>query len=210
MKKSIFAFLLAVSMLFSLSSCTVPILGDFFESEESLGKTNNTSVTIAGAMKEYLVKKNKEDLSLYGVELVLNSDGNGTVKLYYAAESPDQVDYSDIQVAEVDSTTGHVERFSKADYAQDGLIPYQMVKECSAFDAATLPIDSEKAISKGVRAFSNDLDFYYDYVQIELTAPNTLEQYSIRFISMLNDTVYYCTVDAVNGAVLTSSVGVLE
>lgn len=71
-------------------------------------------------------------------------------------------------------------------------------------------MDSEKAISSGVKAFSTNLEFYYDYVQIALSAPGELEQYEIRFISMLNDTVYYCTVDGVNAAVLASSVGALS
>lgn len=210
MKKRAFALLMAALMLLAMSSCSIPIIGDFFQSEDSLGKTNNTAVTIAEAMKDYLKNKKKSDLSLYGMELILNSDGNGTVKLYYSGKSPENVAYSDIQVAEVDSKTGHVERFSKANYAKDGLNPYRMVKECNAFDAGTLPIDSEKAIAVGVRAFSTNLEFHYDYVQIELSAPSTLEQYEIRFISMLNDTVYYCTVDAVSGSVLSSSTGALE
>lgn len=210
MKKRLFALLAAAVLLLSLSSCSIPIIGDLFESEESLGKTNNTAVTIAAAMKDYLKNKNKEELSLYGLEMVLNSDGNGVVKLYYAEGSPAQVAYSDIRVAEVDSKTGHVERFSKADYAEDGLTPYQMVREYNAFDAASLPIDSEKAISMGIRAFSNNQDFHYDYVQLRLAAPGTLEQYDIQFISMLNDTVYYCTVDAVSGTVLSSSAGALD
>ncbi len=210
MKKRAIALLVAALLLLSMSSCSIPIIGDLYESEDSLGKTNNTAVTIAGAMKDYLKNKNKADLSLYGMELILNSDGNGTVKLYYSGKTPEKVAYSDIQVAEVDSKTGHVERFSNANYAKDGLTPYRMVKECNAFDAGTLPIDSEKAAAVGVRAFSNNLEFHYDYVQIELSAPGTLEQYEIRFISMLNDMVYYCTVDAVSGAVLASSTGALE
>lgn len=210
MKKRVIALLMAAMLLLSLSSCSIPIIGDLFESEESLGKTNNTAVTIAAAMKDYLKNKNKEGLSLYGLEMVLNSDGNGEVKLYYAEGSPDQVEYSEIRVAEVNSKTGHVERFSKADYAEDGLTPYQMVREYNAFDAASLPIDSEKAISMGVRAFSSDPDFHYDYVHIRLAAAGTLEQYELQFISMLNDTVYYCTVDAVTAAVTASSTGALN
>ena len=210
MKKRIFALLSAILLLLSLSSCTLPIVSDFIDSEESLGKTNNTAVAIAGAMKDYLAYKKKSDLSLYGIEMILNSDGNGTVKLYYANELPEKVAYSDIMVAEVDSKTGHVERFSKADYAQDGLTPYQMVMECNAFDAASLPVDSGKAISAGVRAFSSNTDFHYDYVQMELTSTGLLEQYTIRFISMLNDTIYNCVVDAVSGTVVSSSAEALK
>ncbi len=210
MKRRAIALLLIILTLFSLSSCAIPIIGDFFQSEDSLGKTNNTAVTIAEAMKEYLKNKKKNDLSLYGMELILNVDGNGTVRLYYSDKAPKDAKYSDIQVAEVDSKTGHVERFFDANYAKDGLTPYRMVKECNAFDAGTLPIDSERAIAVGVRAFSTDQEFHYDYVQLELSSPNALEQYEIRFISMLNDMVYYCTVDAVSGAVRASSKGALE
>ena len=208
MKKSFLARLAAL-VLISLSSCSVPIISDFVQSDESLGKTNNTAVPIAAAMKEYLQAKNKEDLSLYGIELILNSDGNGTVKLFYTKKTPEEAEYSDIYVAEVDSRTGHVERFSKADYAEDGLTPFELVKYGNAFDAATLPVDSEKAISTAAQAFSNNQDFHYDYVQVELSMTGALEQYEIRFISMLNDRTYLCMVDAVNGAVLESSSGAL-
>lgn len=207
--KKVVAMLMAVLMLLSLASCTIPVIGDFIESEESLGKTNNTAVTIAEAMKEYLKNKKKEGLSLYGIEMVLNSDGNGDVRLYYSDRSPEEVAYSDVRVAEVDSKTGHVERFSAAHYEMDGLTPYRLVKESAAFDAGSLPIDSEKAISAGVRAFSNDKEFHYDYVQILLSAPNGVEQYAVKYISMLNDVVYRCTVDAVSGTVLASSTGPL-
>lgn len=210
MKKNVLALIMALMLLLGMTSCSIPIISDFIESEDSLGKTNNTAVAIAAAMKDYLKNKKADDLSLYGIEMILNSDGNGNVKLYYAEGSPDQVDYSDIRVAEVDSKTGHVERFSKADYAKDGIAPYQTVRDCNAFDAGTLPIDSQKAISLGIRAFSSDSEFHYDYVQLSLTSPGDLEQYEIRFISMLNDTVYTCKVDAVNGAVLSSAVNALE
>lgn len=210
MKKKVLAVLLSAALLMMASSCSIPVIGDLFESESSLGKTNNTAVTIAAAMKDYLKNKKKTDLTLYGLEMILNSDGNGTVKLYYTAALPDKAAYSDIYVSEVDSKTGHVERFGRANYAKDGITPFQMVRECRAIDAASLPVDSEKAISSGVKAFSTNLEFYYDYVQIALSAPGELEQYEIRFISMLNDTVYYCTVDGVNAAVLASSVGALS
>lgn len=83
------------------SSCSIPVIGDLFESESSLGKTNNTAVTIAAAMKDYLKNKKKTDLALYGLEMILNSDGNGTVKLYYTAALPDKAAYSDIYVSEL-------------------------------------------------------------------------------------------------------------
>ncbi len=210
MIKKAIVFIMAAVVLLFITSCSIPVISDFIESDESLGKTNNTAVTIAEAMEEYLAAKKKSDLSLYGIEMVLNSNANGTVKLYYAKGTPDQIQYSDIQVAEVDSKTGHVERFSKADFEEDGSIPYEMVQECIAFDGGSLPIDSEKAVSIATRAFSNNLEFHYDYVQIQLSAPDSLEQYKIRFISMLNDSVYNCVVDAVSGAVLSSSVDVLE
>ncbi len=210
MKKKLLAVLMIIGTMLSMASCSIPLVGDFFESENSLGKTNNTAVSIAGAMKDYLKNKNKEDHALYGIEMILNSDSNGMVKLYYSAAAASEAEYSDIRVAEVDSKTGHVERFGKANYAKDGLLPYQLVKESDPFDGGSLPIDSGKAISAAVRAFSGNTDFHYDYVQICLSAPSGLEQYEIEFISMLNETVYYCTVDAVSGAVLASSTGSLE
>ena len=203
--KKVVALLMAAVMLLSLASCTIPVIGDFIESEDSLGKTNNTAVTIASAMKDYLKNKKKEGLSLYGIELVLNSDGNGDVRLYYSDQLPEKAAYSDVRVAEVDSKTGHVERFSAAWYEVDGLTPYRLVKESAAFDAGSLPIDSEKAISAGVRAFSGDQEFHYDYVQILLSAPNGIEQYEVKYISMLNDVIYRCVVDAMSGTVLASS-----
>lgn len=209
MRKSVVALLLVALMLLS-SSCSVPIIGDFVQSDESLGKTNNTAVTIASAMQDYLKKKDKQDLSLYGVDLVLNSDGNGNVKLFYAKGKPHDLKYDDIYVAEVDSTTGHVERFSKAKFSKDALAPYELVRNCKAMDAGALPIDSEKAISLAVKLFASNPDFHYDYVQIRLSMPNSVEIYSISFISMLNDVVYEATVDAVNGAVLGSSSRALE
>lgn len=198
-RKLIFTLLMAV--LLSFTGCS--------GGSNSLGKTNNTAVAIAGAMKDYLKDRGKEDLALYGIELILNSDGNGTVKLYYTGDTPAKASYSDVYVSEVDSKTGHVERFGKADYGKDGITPYKMVRECRAFDAASLPIDSSAAVTAGMRAFSGDVEFYYDYVQVALSAPGATERYEIRYISMLNDMIYYCTVDAVTGAVLTSSVGVL-
>ena len=209
MKRSIVAFLLVVLMLLS-SSCAIPIIGDFVQSDESLGKTNNTAVTIAAAMKDYLKKKDKQNLSLYGVDLLLNSDGNGEVKLFYAQGKTQDMKYDDIYVAEVDSTTGHVERFSKADFSKDELAPYEVVRNCKPMDVGALPIDSEKAISLAVKRFASNPEFHYDYVQIRLSMPAATEIYSISFISMLNDVVYSTTVDAVTGTLLDSSSRPLE
>jgi uncharacterized membrane protein YkoI len=210
MKKQMILLLLLALVLTFCSSCSLPIVGDFFENDKSLGKTNNTATTISKAMNDYLAKKNKEDFALHGVELTLNSDSNGLVKLYYSAESADVAEYSDIYVAEINSKTGYVERFEKAVYSEDGIEPYQLVKTTEAFDGASVPIDSGKAMSYGVRAFSGELEFYYDYIQMMLSAPNGVEQYSVRFISMLNDKIYNCTVDAVSGTVLASSVEPLK
>lgn len=208
MKKAV-GLLMALLMLFSMSSCSVPIIRDLVGSENSLGKTNNTAVEIAAAMKDFLAAKNKSDLVLYGIEMVLDSDNNGFVILYYTGVTPKEAEYSDIYVAEVDSKTGHVERFSKANYSKDGIVPYQTVKECYALQAETLPVDSEKAIANGAKVFSGNTDFHYDYIEVFLTSKEGLEQYEICYISMLNDTVYYATVDAVGGTVLASSFGEL-
>ena len=196
-------------MLFLMSSCSVPMIRDLVGSENSLGKTNNTAVDIATAMRDFLAAKNKSDLVLYGIEMVLDSDNNGFVILYYTGVSPKDAEYSDIYVAEVDSKTGHVERFSKANYSEDGIVPYRTVKECYALQAESLPIDSEKAIASGAKVFSGNTDFHYDYIEVFLTAKDGLEQYEICYISMLNDAVYYATVDAVSGTVLASSAGEL-
>ncbi len=204
MKKKFFAIVTLVVMLLGMSSCSLIGTGN------SLGKTNNTAVTISKAMNGYLAKKKKENYSLYGIEMMLNSDSNGLVKLYYSAVPSEQVEYADIYVAEVDSKTGHVERFEKANYAKDGIIPYQFVKENDAFDAATLPVDSGKALSVATRAFSTTADFYYDYIQVRLVCVDGVEQYELRLISMLNDLVYCCNVDAVSGDALEVSTEPLE
>ena len=60
MKKKVLAVLLSAALLMMASSCSIPVIGDLFESESSLGKTNNTAVTIAAAMKDYL--KNKKNV----------------------------------------------------------------------------------------------------------------------------------------------------
>lgn len=208
MKKAV-GLLMALLILFSMSSCSVPIIRDLVGSENSLGKTNNTAVEIATAMKDFLAAKNKSELVLYGIEMVLDSDNNGFVILYYTEASPKDAEYSDIYVAEVDSKTGHVERFSKANYAKDGIIPYQTVKECYALQGESLPVDSEKAIANGTKVFSGNADFHYDYIEVFLTNKDGSEQYDICYISMLNDTVYYATVDAVSGTVLAFSSGEL-
>lgn len=212
MKKRMMVWAMLLGVLLSFSGCSgsVPIIGDFIKSENSLGKTNNTAVTISAAMKAFLKGKNKGHYSLYGMEMILNSDGNGAIKLFYTGETPENADYSDVYVAEVDSKTGHVERFEKADYAKDGLAPYQCVREGYAFDGASLPIDSGKAIANGVKSFSSDADFHYDYVQMQLKSDGQTEQYTVRFISMLNDMIYHCNIDAVSGNVLKASVAPLE
>ncbi len=210
MKKRLVALLLILAILIGASGCSIPVIGDLIESENSLGKTNNTAVAIAGAMQDFLKEKKKSDLVLYGLEMILNDDSNGIVKLYYTDVQPRDAVYSDIYVAEVDSKTGHVERFEKVQYADDGITPFEMVKNSAPLDAASLPVDSGKAISAGARAFSADLEYQYDYIHIALVKTDSLEKYEIRFISMLNDQIYYCTVDGVTGAVITSSVGALE
>ena len=210
MKKRIVLPLLLICILLLLTSCSLPIIGDFFENDKSLGKTNNTAVTISEAMSDYLVKNNKGKFSLHGIELSLNSDSNGTVKLYYSSVSADQAEYSNIYIAEINSKTGYVERFEKAIYSKDGIEPYRLVKTTDAFDGASIPVDSGKAMSIGVRAFSGEPEFYYDYARILLTATDGFEQYSIQFISMLNDKVYSCNVDAVSGAVLSTAIDPLE
>lgn len=211
-KKKISLWALLIAVILSMSGCSgsIPIIGDFIKSENSLGKTNNTAVSISAAMKDFLKGKNKGHYALYGIDMVLNSDGNGAIKLYYTGETPESAAYSDVYVAEVDSKTGHVERFGKADYAKDGLAPYQYVREGYAFDGASLPIDSGKAIANGVKSFSGDSDFHYDYVQMQLRSNGQTEQYEVRFISMLNDKVYLCNVDAVSGSVLKESVAPLK
>lgn len=210
MKKKIVLPFILVCILVFCSSCTLPIIGDFIENDKSLGKTNNTAVTISEAMTDYLVKKGKENYLLHGIELTLNSDSNGVVKLYYSSTSADLAEYSDIYIAEINSKTGYVERFDKAVYSKDGMEPYQLVKTTDAFDGASIPIDSGKAMSVGVRAFSGEAEFHYDYVSMLLTASDGLEQYSIQFISMLNDKVYRCVVDAVSGTVLTTAIEPLK
>jgi hypothetical protein len=202
MKKKFLALVALLLVAVLTASCSMSDLAKLFESDESLGKTNNTAVAIADAMDGYLEKKKMTDQALYGVEMNLNSDSNGLVKLYYSAVSPEEAKYEDIYVAEVDSKTGHVERFGKVDFKKEGKVPFQLVKQSTAFDAGTLPIDSGKAISTASRIFNENADFYYDYVYILLSAPDGKEIYEIEFISMLNDQVYHCTVDAVSGAVL--------
>lgn len=208
--KKLIVFVVSLVMAVSLSSCSVPIISDFFESEESLGKTNNTAATIGEALKDYLKLQEKENYALYGVDMRLNSDANGMLKFYYCGVAPMDAEYGDVWVAEVNSKTAHVERFSALDYEEDGEAPYFMVKNNESFDAGSLPFDSFRAIGAGVRAFSDDLEFQYDYVQISLTAPKGKACYDIRYLSMLNDTIYCCTIDAVSGAVLASSTEVLE
>ncbi len=210
MKKKLIALFMISAMLIGASGCSIPIIGDLIKSENSLGKTNNTAVAIAGAMQDFLKEKKKSDLVLYGMEMILNDDGNGLVKLYYTKAQPRDAVYSDIYVAEVDSKTGHVERFEKAKYAEDGITPFEIVKNSMPIDAASLPLDSGQAISAGSKAFMNDQEFQYDYIHITLAKTDSLEKYEIRFISMLNDQIYYCTVDGVTGAVISSSVGALE
>lgn len=210
MKKKLMALCVAVLVVFGFTSCSVPILDDFIVSEESLGKTNNTAATIGDAMKDYLALQEMEDCALYGIDMQLNSDANGYLKFYYCQTPPVDAEYSHIWVAEVNSKTAHVERFSKLNRELDGEDPYYMVKENDCFDAGSLPVDSDNAISFGIRSFSNDLEFQYDYVQMQLTAPNRKPVYEIRFISMLNDLVYCCTVDAVGGNVLAQAQEALE
>ena len=202
MKKKLLALVALVLVAVLVSSCSMSDLAKLFESDESLGKTNNTAVAIADAMEGYLEKKKMTDQALYGIEMNLNSDSNGLVKLYYSAAAPQDAEYDDIYVSEVDSKTGHIERFGKADFKKEGTLPFQLVKQSAAFDAASLPIDSGKAISNASRIFNENADFYYDYVYILLSAPEGKEIYEIEFISMLNDQVYYCTIDAVSGDVL--------
>ena len=210
MKKRIVLPLLLVCILLLFSSCSLPIIGGFFENDKSLGKTNNTAVTISVAMTEYLAKKNKENFSLHGIELSLNSDSNGLVRLYYSSASADKAEYSNIYIAEINSKTGDVERFGKAVYSKDGIEPYRLIKTTDAFEGACTPVDSGKAMSIGVRAFSGEPEFYYDYARILLTSSDGFEQYSIQFISMLNDKVYSCNVDAVSGTVLSTAVDPLD
>lgn len=210
MNKRIILPILIACILLLCCSCSLPLVGDIFENDKSLGKTNNTAVTISEVMTDYLTKKNKENYLLHGIELTLNSDSNGVVKLYYSSTSADQAEYSDIYIAEINSKTGYVERFDKAVYSKDGIEPYQLVKTTDAFDGASMPIDSGKAMSAGVRAFSGEAEFHYDYVSMLLTSSGGIEQYSIQFISMLNDKKYNCIVDAVSGAVLSASVEPLK
>lgn len=210
MKKRIVLPLLMVCVLLFFSSCSLPIIGDFFENDQSLGKTNNTAVTISEAMTDYLVKKNKENYLLHGIELTLNSDSNGVVKLYYSSVPAAQAEYSDIYIAEINSKTGYIERFDQAVYSKDGIDPYRLVKTTDAFDGASISIDSGKAMSNGVRAFSGEAEFHYDYVSMSLTVSEGIEQYAIQFISMLNDKVYSCNVDAVSGTILSISIEPLK
>ena len=195
MKRFFSALLMSAVILVSFSGCSV-----FDTSKNSISKTSNTVATIYTALKENLELRGKKNYSLYGVKMTVNSENVGKYTYVYTNKRPDEMKYSDVLIVEVNNRTGRIEKCSAPDYAKYSTMPYDIIKSNMPIVPDSLYIDSDKAVSIAANAASRD-DFVYNYVDLTLKYTDGRVLYNIGHISLVNNCIYKCTVDAMTGSI---------
>lgn len=198
--KRIVSVLLILSIVFCLAGCSM--LG---ESKNTVGKSNNTVMTVYTALKTYLASRGKGDYRLYGVRLVTNSENVGKFTYYYADKRPDAMKYSDILIVEVNNRSGKIEKCSSPDYAEYGAAPFEIVSTAMPIDPDGFRLDSEDAVKNAANAHT-DSNFVYNYIELYVQYKDGEVVYDIGHVSLVNNCIYHSVVDVMTGAVISTSV----
>ncbi len=200
MKNSAIIIFTVLVLCITLCGC------DFISSEKnSIGKTNNTVISVYNALVDNFTLREKTGYDLYGIELTVNSENVGTYTYIYTDKRPDDLKYSDILVVEINNRTGRIEKFSAPDYATYGDKPYDVIKNAIPIDPSYFGIDSDKAMSNAAKAHFGE-NFIYNYVQLSVLYENGNPVYKVSHISLVNNCSYNSTVDVMTGNVISTSV----
>ena len=199
MKKTVSVLLIA---LLAVTLCGCNFIGD---GRNTVGKSNNTVMTVYTALKDNLASRGKDEYKLYGVRLVTNSENVGKFTYYYAAKRPDEMKYSDILVVEVNNRSGRIEKCSSPDYAEYGATPFEIVSTAMPIDPDSFGVDSGEALKNAARAHT-DGGFVYNYVELFVSYKDGAVVYDIGHVSLVNNCIYHSIVDVMTGAVISTSV----
>ncbi|MBQ8605610.1 MAG: hypothetical protein IJ408_02635 [Clostridia bacterium] len=200
MKKTISLLLITVLSLGILCGCDL-ITTD----KNSIGKTANTAISTYAALEENFALRKLEGYVLYGAKLTVNSENVGRYTYIYTDKRPDNMNYSDILVVEVNTLNGKIEKCSAPDYATYSSEPYEMIKSGMPIEMTSFNIDSDAAIRTAANAhFGNN--FVYNYIETTVVYENGAPVYKINHISLVNECVYNTVIDAMTGTVISKSV----
>ena len=194
-----------VSLLLFLSSC-----GFFSSRLRSVGRTNTTVIKMYNQIKDHFEQSDKSGYLLYGVEMSLDAQGIGSAVLVYTNKRPDDIQYNDIYLAEVDCRTGAVTKMGTPDYATYGDSPYKLIEKGVPLSLESWKVDSDAAQKTALSAHMSENGFEYNYMKLCATVVDTVEAYVIEHISLVNNMVYTTVVDAVTGDIIQKSTDELE
>ena len=204
MKKTLIFILIMTLSLSLLCGCNI-----FPNEKNSIGKAANTVITTYTALQENFVLRKKTDYNLYGIKLSVDSENVGTYTYVYTNKRPDSIKYSDILIVKINSLNGKIEKFSAPEFENYGTEPYEMIKTAMPLVMTSFNVDSDVAIKTASdHHFSNN--FVYNFLEIVVVYENGAPVYKIKHISLVNECIYYTVVDAMTGAVVSSSVEELE
>lgn len=195
MKKIVSAVLITALIFTLCCSCS------FSSSKNSIGKSSNTIVTVYNSLVENFKLRKKEGYSLYNASYVVNSENVGTYTYIYTNKRPDELNYSDILVVEINNRTGEIEKFSSPDYAEYKNEPYDAIKSATPIDPSTFALDSDEAIKIAAATHLND-NFHYNYISLSVGYLNGAPTYQIEHISLVQKKVFVTNINANTGTVV--------
>ncbi len=200
MKRIVSLFLILTTVVFCFSGCDI-----LSNEKNTVGKSNNTFITVYDALKENFAMRKKEGYSLYGARLIVNSENVGKYTYIYTNKRPDQLKYSDILIVEVNNRSGKIEKFSSPEYAVYGSMPYDVIKTAMPLNPSKFRVNSDEAIKIAAKTHMGN-NFHYNYIQADLGYLNGLIIYEIKHISLVNNAVFKTSIDVMSGTVVSTQV----
>lgn len=200
MKRLLCSAVAIITMLVSLCGCNI-----ISTEKNTIGKINNTVMTVYNALLQNFELRKKENYDLYGVSVIVNSENVGTYTFIYTNKRPDELNYSDILVVEINNRTGKIEKFSEPDYAVYGQKPYDVIKTAMPIDPSAFALDSDAAVKLAAKTHQGE-KFLYNYIQTDVGYVNGQPVYDISHISLVYNCVYKTEINALTGSVISYSV----
>ena len=202
MKRKIFVFILCLVTLLTVSGCSTLSL-----TLKSVGKDSTGAKKMATAInKDIKNRKRMGDYTLYGIDMSMDTEGNGKAHLIYTRKLLQELKYSDIMIVTVDTRTGKVESAKEADFATYGTLPYEVIVDGAPLMIESWKQDSTSAMAIAQKSFFEEDDFVHNYVQICTRVKDGIGQYDITFVSLVKGLRYECAVDGMSGAILKKEI----
>lgn len=198
--KRLLCVMLIVSALFMSAGCNI-----IPNEKNTVGKSNNTVVTVYKSLVENFKLREKEGYDLYGVTMLVNSENVGTYTFIYTDKRSDELNYSDILIVEINNRTGRIEKFSSPEYAVYGQKPYDFIKTAMPLDPTKFHLDSDAAIKLAAQSHFGE-KFLYNYIQTDVGYINGQPVYDIGHISLVYNCIYKTQINAMTGAIISSTV----